>query len=410
MRIAFLVDAFPAISETFILNQITGMMDLGHEVRILAAARPDDRESHEDIKKYDLMRLTYYHNDQFHDKFSRVVLFLFLFLFFCYKNPKAFFNSINVFKYGREALSLAYFYKVFLFSLLGEFDVIQCHFGPNGNLAAILKEIGVKGKVVTMFHGYDIRRGIKHGGKIYKKLFEQGDALLSISDYNYKHLIEFGADPKKVIYHPVGIDLKKYAFRKKDGQVKENQSIKILSISRLIEEKGLSFGLQAVAKLVHERGLANLEYHLVGDGPLRAGIEKLADDLKIKNRVRFWGIQKQEDVIELLNQSDLFFLSSVAEALPVVLMEAQATGLPVVATNVGSIVQIVEDGETGYVVPSRDVDAMADKLMLLIEHPEKWPEMGRRGRKIIEEKFDSSVLNKKLEKIYLDLIHNNAHA
>ena len=404
MRIAFIVDSFPAISETFILNQIIGMIDLGHEVRILAGSRPDDRESHEDIKKYNLMSMTYYHNDQFHDKLTRVLLFLFLFFFFCHKNPKAFFNSIRIFKYGRDALSLAYFYKVFLFSLFGGFDIMQCHFGPNGNLAATLKEMGIKGKIVTMFHGYDIRRGIRDGGGIYKKVFEQGDVVLSISNYNYKHLIEFGADPKKVIYHPVGIDLKKYTFRKKDGQAKESQSIKILSVSRLIEEKGLSFGLRAMAKLIHERKIANIEYQIIGDGPLRADIEKLSNDLKIRANVHFWGIQKHENVVELLNRSDLFFLPSIAEALPVVLMEAQASGLPVVATNVGSVAQIVEDGQTGFVVPSRDVDAMADKLEFLIRHSEQWPDMGRRGRKIIEEKFDSNVLNKKLEEIYLSLI------
>ncbi len=173
MKIAFLVDAFPAISETFILNQITGLIDLKHEVKILSAARPSDREYHDDIRKYNLARLTYYHNDQFGNKLTRVALFLILFVAFFYKNPKAFLNSINFFKYGREALALTYFYKVLLFSLLKEFDIIQCHFGPNGNLAATLKEIGIKGRVVTMFHGYDIRRGIKDGGGIYKKLFEQ---------------------------------------------------------------------------------------------------------------------------------------------------------------------------------------------------------------------------------------------
>lgn len=404
MRIAFIIDSFPAISETFILNQITGLIDSGHEVEILAGSRSDEGEQHEDIRKYDLMRHAHYHNDQFQNRFNRMLMFLVLFLRYFYKNPKAFFNSLNVFKYGREAFSLTYFYKVFLMTLLGKFDVILCHFGSNGNLAANLKEMGISGKVVTMFHGYDIRRGIANGGDIYQKLFERGDVILSISDYNYKHLIDFGADPERIVHHPVGIDLKKYISRHHTGRVGPGTKIKILSVSRLVKEKGLSFGIQAVSKLILERNLTNIEYQIAGDGPLRAELEQLAEHLGIRKYIRFLGIQTQEGVIALVSQADIFFLPSIAEALPVVLMEAQAAGLPVVATNVGSVAQLVDNGRTGFIVASEDVNAMAEKLEYLVKHPQEWPSMGVTGRKIVEERFDASILNKKLEQIFMNLI------
>ncbi len=408
MKIAFIVDAFPSISETFILNQMTGMIDLGHEVEILAGAHSDEAEEHEAIKKYNLMRRTHFHNDQFQNKFSRVAMFFVLLLRYGYKNPKAFFNSINIFKYGKEALSLTLFYKVFLMTLLGRFDVILCHFGPNGNLAAILKELGVPGKVVTMFHGYDIRRGIQEGGQIYKKLFENGDLILSISEYNSKHLLAFGANPQKMIHHPVGIELKKYTLRHPSASHSANAKIKIVTVSRLVKEKGLFVGLEAVAKLINDHRITNVEYQIAGDGPLREELDQFAERLGIRAYVRFLGIQSQGSIINLLSHSDIFFLPSLAEALPVVLMEAQAAGLPVVATAVGSVDQVMIDGETGFMVPSQNAQAMAEKLAYLIEHPDHWPKMGARGRQFIQETYDIEVLNKKLEMQLKQLIYQTS--
>lgn len=404
MKIAFIVDAFPSISETFILNQITGMIDLGHEVEILAGAHSDEAEEHEAVKKYNLMQRTHFHNDQFRNKFSRVAMFIALLLRYGYKNPKAFLNSLNVFKYGREALSLTLFYKVFLMTLLGRFDVIFCHFGPNGNLAAILKGLGVPGKVVTMFHGYDIRRGIEQGGAIYKELFETGDLILSISDYNAKHLLAFGVNPQQMIHHSVGIEMKKYISRQHNTADSAHTKIKIVTVSRLIHEKGLFVGLEAIAQLIKDKHTMNIEYQIAGDGPLRKELDQFAEQLGIREHVRFLGIQSQGSIITLLSHSDIFFLPSLAEALPVVLMEAQAAELPVVATNVGSVNQVVINGETGFIVPHQNAQAMAEKLAYLVEHPELWPKMGSRGRQFIQESYDVDILNKKLEKHLKELI------
>ena len=117
MNIVFLVDTFPSISETFILNQITGLIDLGHKVEIFSAARPIERDFQRDINKYRLLKNTFYHNDKPSNKFLRTLEMLTLLLRVGYKNPKAIINSLNFFKYGRKALSLSYCYKIFLFYL-----------------------------------------------------------------------------------------------------------------------------------------------------------------------------------------------------------------------------------------------------------------------------------------------------
>jgi len=405
MKFIFIVDAFPTVSETFILNQITGLIDLGHETVIFSAARPDDRDFHEDIRKYGLLKMTYYHNDRDNNKLTRILWGLLLIIRYGHRNPKAVWNSLNFFKYGKEALSLNYLYKVMLFLAVGKIDIIFCHYGPNGNLAALMKEMGIQGKLVTMFHGYDVRRGVEQGGAIYAPLFKQGDCYLSISDYNYKHLLEFGTPVEKIRAHPVGIDLERYTYLARQGLAKG--AVRILTIGRLVKEKGLFYGLEAVHRLVHERKLTNIEYYILGDGPEREELQAMAQKLQIKDKVYFMGSQTQEAVVKVLRDSDLFLLPSIAEALPVVLMEAQATGLPVIATDVGSVAQVMADGRSGYIVPVRDVGAMCDKIEFLLRNPQLWAVMGEAGRRHIEEHYDIKKLNQRLVQICQGLLERD---
>ncbi|MBF0571578.1 MAG: glycosyltransferase [Candidatus Omnitrophica bacterium] len=402
MTIIFMVDSFPCISETFILNQITGMIDGGHEVFIFSAGRSYEKNYHEDVHKYELLKRIYYHNEMPSSKLKRVLWIIFMILAYGHRNPKAIFNSLNFFKYGKEAFSLNYLYKVMLFLGVNKADIILCHYGHNGNLAALMKELGIAGKVVTMFHGYDIRRGLETQG-LYKLLFKRADAILSISDYNYKHLLEFGAPVERVRYHPVGIDTKRYASIK-PKTIDAGMPVKILTIGRLVEEKGFSYAIEAIHQLVFKKGLTNIEYYILGDGPLRKELEAYGQKLQLKNKIYFLGYQVQEGVDQLLARSHLFILPSVAEALPVVLMEAQAAGLPVVATNVGSVSQVMLDTLSGFIVPARDVTAMCDKLEYLICNPDRWGMMGQAGRKHIQENYDIKELNQRLDNLCNEMI------
>ena len=396
MTVIFVVDTFPCISETFILNQITGLIDLGHAVFIFSAARSDERNFHDDIRKYDLLKKTYYHNERPGSKFKRILWAVFMVFAYGHRNPKAIFNSLNFFKYGKEALSLTYLYKVMLFLGVSKADIILCHYGPNGNFGALMKELGIAGKLVTMFHGYDIRRGIEQPG-LYQPLFERSDALLSISDYNYKHLFAFGAPVEKIHYHPVGIDIASYGAT--HSSVPVEGKVKILTVGRLVREKGHAHGLEAIRKLVHERKVTNIEYYILGDGPLREELEMLAAKFQLKDKVYFLGYQVQAGVVQIFKESHLFFLPSVAEALPVVLIEAQAARLPVVATDVGSVAQVMVDHHSGFIVPSQDVEAMCVKLEHLIRHPEQWQAMGEAGYRHVYEQYDIKQLNQRLVKL-----------
>ena len=404
MRIAFIVDAFPVLSETFVLNQITGLIDRGHGVEIFAGCRPADNNYPPEVEKYGLLKRTYYHNDKPRNVIIRIIKAMKMLFVSFHKGPLVILKSLNFFKYGGDALSLSLFYKVILFLNAGKFDIIHCHFGTNGNIGALLKEVGIKCKLVTMFHGYDIRLGIKEGGSIYNRLFNCGDLFLSISRYNYDNLVAFGADPNKIVTHPVGIDIKEFPFNEtKNITPREHEVVRILTVGRLSREKGLAGGMKTIKVLTKRYPGSNLEYRIIGSGDLGDELKIITQKLGLEGVVHFLGAMQHKEVIRELGESDIFFLPSEAEALPVVLMEAQAMGLPIVATSVGSVSEIVIDGKSGFIVPEKDIDGMVDKVGYLIDHRNTWLEMGRVGRKHIEENYDVNVLNDKLVELYKEL-------
>jgi len=404
MKIAFIVTSFPNLSETFILNQITGLLHLGYEVEIFANSNPNQDKVHPNVEACRLMERTHYFNMPA-NKVKRVLKALGLLIANFHKAPGRLLRALNVFKYGRDALSLRLLYALIPF--LGreqEYDIIHCHFGPNGNLGARLKQLGIQGTLVTTFHGHDTRLGIEKGGHIYQNLFEDGDCFIAVSDYNYKNLINFGLDENKIIYHPVGIDLDKFIYKWQSEPSKDTKPIKVLTIARLVEIKGLQYGIQAIRKLLEQHPELILEYNIIGDGPLKGNLEGLIQELMLGKFVHLLGPRGQKQVVQSLQQSHIFLLPSIAESFGVVLLEAQAVGLPIVATSVGGTSQAIIDGKSGFLVPERDVDALAEKLQYLIEHPELWPDMGRAGREFVEEHYDIKKLNRRLVEIYEALL------
>ena len=398
MKIAFIVGEFPSLSETFILNQITGLLDLGHDVEIFAQKGNFNGKIHPDVIDYNLKNRVHYFNIPPH-RIKRIIkAIFFLITNFC-RSPIKILKSLNIFRYGKHALSLNLLYATISF-LNKDFDIIYCHFGPIGNMGACLKQIGFKGKIVTMFHGSDIRLGIIKGKNYYKKLFEVGDCFLVISKYNYKNLVRFGANPKKIIFHPVGIDINKFT----NFLTRKQKKTIILTVARLIEEKGLSYSLKAIKLLLERNPRLNIKYRIIGDGPLKKNLEEIVKDFNLNDLVDFLGATEQKGVIKEMEKSNIFLLPSIAEALPVVLMEAQAMKLPVITTNVGGIPEVIVDGKSGFLVPSMDIKAMAKKIEYLLRNPKIRLQMGTYGRKHIIKNYDINKLNPRLIKIFQNLI------
>jgi colanic acid/amylovoran biosynthesis glycosyltransferase len=396
MNIAFVVNTFPSVSETFILNQITGLIERGHAVSIFAHAPGRSEVNQPEIARYGLLERTHYLRAP-KDKLARLRAALPLIAQGLRRQAGVLLQLLNPFAYGLEALTLTRLFQCAPF--LRDFDILHCQYGPNGNFGAHLKALGVRGKLVTTFHGYDIRMGLEQGGEVYRELFARSDKLIAISDFNQQRLVEFGADPRKIVCHSVGIDVTVFA---RPGALSATAMppVRVITVARLVEEKGLRFALHALARVRADQPGVGLDYGIIGEGPLRSELETLIRELRLSDCVHLLGAGDQAFIRERLWASHLFLLPSVAEVLPVSLMEAHAAGLPVVATDVGSVRAIVRDGVSGFVVPPGDAAALAEAVVRLATQPEHWPELGEAGRAHVAEHFNIHRLNDQLVQLY----------
>ena len=141
---------------------------------------------------------------------------------------------------------------------------------------------------------------------------------------------------------------------------------------------------------------------LVGDGPLRPAVEKAIVKMGLERKVLFLGIR--DDVPKLLAASDLFVLSSDYEGVPLAVLEAMAAGKPVVATAVGGVPELIEDGKTGILVPPRNPETLAKGILRLVKDADLRQRMGKAARERAQERFDISRTAREYETLYLRLL------
>lgn len=171
-----------------------------------------------------------------------------------------------------------------------------------------------------------------------------------------------------------------------------------IHVARLIYPTKDQKTLMRAVRLVADRE-PTFVLDVVGDGPHRADIELLCDELQLREHVRFLGYRR--DVHELLGEAEFFVLSSVKEGLSLTLLEAMATGLPIVATRVGGNGEVVAEGETGFLVPAEDPEAMAAAILAMLDDSGRARAMGRRGRRRVEEHFDLQKVVREYEGLYV---------
>ncbi|MBW1860025.1 MAG: glycosyltransferase [Deltaproteobacteria bacterium] len=173
----------------------------------------------------------------------------------------------------------------------------------------------------------------------------------------------------------------------------------ITTVARLVDEKNLFFALQ-VMKAIKEDQEYDFRYHIIGDGPLREAITKAIDQFNLSHHVKLFGALRHRDVRQQLAETDLFLLPSGYEASPVCVLEAQAMGIPVVATCVGGLDEAVQDGRTGYLIPLNDVQEAKFRIDFLHGNSDLRQQMGAQGRKFVEDNFDIRKITKRLVDIY----------
>lgn len=355
LKILFTTTYFPAFDGRFILNLIKGCIDAGHDVAIFAKYM-GPKTTHELVSLYKLKKRTYY-------------------------------GAIP--------------------SNFHEYDIIFSQFGYRGqDFAPLLQNLPnkKKPKLVTCFRGADITKFIKNNPHRYDELFRVGTLFLPVCEYFKNLLIRLHCNPNKIVVLHSAIDCNAFSF--KPPKLLPKETYKILSVSRLVEKKGIQFTIQAMSSILKKH--PNVHYTIVGDGIMRAELERLVRKLNLQKNITFKGRLQEKEIIKLLHSSHVFVLPSITakdgdqEGIPNALKEAMSCGLPVIATNHAGNSELVIPN-SGFLVNEQDPEAIADKVCYLIEHQEEWRQMGVIGRKHVLENFEMNVINQKLITLFESL-------
>jgi len=302
--------------------------------------------------------------------------------------------------------------KYFEFQLRKEkIDLLHAHFGTFGTKLVNLKErLGIP--LLVSFYGDDASAAPKRKEweEGYKRLFEKADSFIAICEDMKQELISHGCPEEKIHIVHVATDLNTYSYKERNIP-EDGTTINFLKIAKFEGKKGIKYLLEAFNRLSNK--MDNVKLTLVGYGPDLDKIKYQIDNLNLEDNVELIDtteITKTDEIFplikKLLQKKDIFVHPSLTtenndkEGTPTIIMAASSCGMPVISTKHAGIPEVVVDGETGYLVPEKDVDALYKKMKYLAENPMLWNKMGKAGRKHIEKEFSRKSLTKNLQKVY----------
>ncbi len=294
------------------------------------------------------------------------------------------------------ALILAELWAAWRLVAAGRFDAIHAHWAvPQGAVAAMLKHrAGVP--VLTTAHGGDIyalRRGAPLGAKRWA--LRASDAITAVSSQLKREVVALGVDERRVSVVPMGVDTARFAPEAASDALRRELSPDgplLLFVGRLVEKKGARYAIDAMPAILRAEPGACLI--IVGDGPERPALERQTRELGLQRAITFAGPSAHDDLPRLYASADVFIGPSVVErngdteSFGVVFAEAQSSGCPVIASDVGGVTDVVSDGETGIVVRQRDAAAVASATVDLLRDPSRRATMAARAREAMRERFD----------------------
>lgn len=399
MKVAMIVNGFPQLSEKFLVNQVTGLIDAGVDLDVYAAVRPAEGKRHELAERYGLFDRTIYAGVPRSAR-TRLMELPGLLARGLLNGPAATLRALNAATYTAAARNLKtlYFSRAFAGR---RYDIVHCHFGPNGLIGAYLKDCGLARGLVVTFHGSDINTyPRRHGEGVYRTLYDRADVVTVNSTFTRAKVIANGCPESKIEVLPVGLRMEEY--QETDPALRDPCTV--LTVGRLVEKKGHRYALEAFALV--KRHFREARYVLAGGGPLRQELELQAASLGIADSVSFLGDQSDAEVAALYRSATVFILPSVTasdgdmEGQGLVLQEAQASGLPVVSTLHNGIPDGVLDGVSGFLVPEKDGAALADRIIALLDDSGLRARMGAEGRSFVSRKYDTPALTERILKIY----------
>lgn len=403
MRILFVLESFPALSETFVLNQITGLIDRGHTIDILAGPPLHQTQAHPQVAAYRLMdRVTHWPAVPA-SLFARARIAARMTAARGVGGAGLLARTVNPLAMGLTGLALRPMYLAAAADPAAPaYDAILCHYGKIGRWCEIARAAGaLRGPIITFFHAYDITRYVnRHGRGVYRRLMRRGELFLAISEHGRQTLLSLGAPPERTAIHHMGVDCRRFVFEPPVSRAAPEGALRLLSVARLTEKKGLAYAIEAVALLA--TGGRPVRYRIIGDGELRVDLQQLIRRRGLAAHVELLGWRGADEVRESMRHADVLLAPSVTaddgaqEGIPVVLMEAMADGLPVLSTRHAGIGELVKDGVSGMLVPERDAAALAQALESLAGDPARRQRLAIAARRTVEADFEIGVLNDRL--------------
>lgn len=335
--------------------------------------------------------------------------------FYCDENKKGIHEKYSKFLYiNFRRLTGGDKRNILAFILDNKVDILHFHYGTDaGVFLDIAKLLNVPS--VVSFYGYDCSSFphwyFGYGRHYLQNVFNYTDYCLAMSDDMKSDLLKIGCPENKIIVHYYGSDLQSFCYNRK-YEVKNN--ITFLILASLVPQKGHLFLFQAFKKAMK---MTNKKLHLrvVGKGYLESDLKKFVKKNNLRENICFVGSLKHlsKEFLQEFYQADVFIHPSITsqnkdkEGIPGAIVEAMATGLPVISTFHAGIPYIIHHGQNGYLVNEWDINRLAEYICKFAEDVELSKKIGKRAQKYAFEKLDLKCKERELESIYDYVIENH---
>lgn len=318
-------------------------------------------------------------------------------------------NPVNLDQFPYSPIYLLKSYKGFSRWLKQkEIKCLHARFGPAGlELLKIANTTGIP--LITSFHGFDATKRVNKYPRYrwaLKRLFRSGKAFTVVSEHMKKKLLELGCPAKKICTIHSGIDLEK--FPPQPLPPVSQGAYRLLSVGRLTEKKGMDI---LIRSFIHVRKrYPETTLTIVGEGEEQRNLRRLIRVYKLQKYVMLKGALSHQEVQKELAECHLFVLACKTakdgnqEGIPNVLMEAMATGRPVISTRHAGIPELIEHNQTGFLVPEKRPLQLAEMINRTLDSSASWPQLIAQAREKVEQQHDIRVQRVKLENLYLQVI------
>lgn len=401
LRIGYILCHFPVPSETFIINEIIALQSIGIDIHPIALF-PSELCQEKLVAKIKRAK-----HDIAKSKTTQA-----------YANSPLFGKARQL--VAKHALSESYVeLAVYVadYVLENKLQHLHAHFAAESALVAMLVSELTGVPFSFTAHAYDLfinnpgRPGETRDNRL-KALLDRAANVVVISEFNKRFLLQIGgtyfADKIKVIH--CGIDTDHFVPQDR----RHSDTLTLLCVGRFVQKKGHEFLLKAFRKVVDV--LPDTRLRLIGEGNLKPAMTALCMKLGLEDTVTFLGNLPSEIVAEEMKRADIFVLHSVTadngdrEGIPVSLMEASASGLPVISTHHSGIPELVIENRTGFLANERDIDQLAAHILRLGKSADLRHQQGIAGRLYVQTKFNQTVEAAKLKISLQKSLHATAQA